>query len=66
MNKVNSKILIQKQFKLSKTPFLKKGVLHMNEYLDVVKTVLEKGQLKHNRTGIDTLSYFGAYYKSYL
>jgi len=35
----------------------------MNEYLDVVKTVLEKGQLKHNRTGIDTLSYFGAYYK---
>ena len=35
----------------------------MKEYLDLVKTVLEKGQVKENRTGIDTLSYFGAYYK---
>ena len=35
----------------------------MQEYLDIVKTVLEKGQIKKNRTCIDTLSYFGAYYK---
>ncbi|MBI5392725.1 thymidylate synthase [Candidatus Woesearchaeota archaeon] len=35
----------------------------MQEYLDIIKTVLEKGQIKENRTGIDTLSYFGAYYK---
>ncbi len=35
----------------------------MNEYLDLVRTVLEKGVRKPNRTGIDTLSYFGAFYK---
>lgn len=36
----------------------------MKEYLDIVKLVLEKGTLKHNkRTGVDTLSYFGAFYK---
>lgn len=35
----------------------------MKEYLDTVQLVLDCGQLKHNRTGIDTLSYFGAHYK---
>lgn len=35
----------------------------MKEYLDIVKTVLEQGQRKSNRTGTDTLSYFGAHYK---
>lgn len=31
----------------------------MKQYLDLMKTVLEKGQWKNNRTGIKTLSYFG-------
>lgn len=35
----------------------------MQVYLDIVKTVLEKGQLKENRTGVSTLSYFGVHYK---
>ncbi len=35
----------------------------MKEYLDTVKLVLDEGELKHNRTGVDTLSYFGAHYK---
>lgn len=35
----------------------------MKEYLNTVQLVLDQGQLKHNRTGIDTLSYFGAHYK---
>lgn len=35
----------------------------MKEYLDIVQTVLDKGQRKQNRTGTDTLSYFGAHYK---
>jgi thymidylate synthase len=35
----------------------------MKEYLDLVKLVLTKGQRKANRTGIDTLSYFGVHYK---
>jgi len=30
----------------------------MKQYLDLVKTVLEEGSLKLNRTGIDTISYF--------
>jgi len=30
----------------------------MRQYLDLVKTILEHGTLKPNRTGIDTLSYF--------
>ena len=35
----------------------------MKEYLDLVQLVLEKGQRKRSRTGVDTLSYFGAFYK---
>ncbi|HAL57361.1 MAG TPA: thymidylate synthase [Bacteroidetes bacterium] len=35
----------------------------MREYLDLVERVLTKGQLKKNRTGIDTLSSFSEYYK---
>lgn len=35
----------------------------MKEYLDAVRTVLDKGELKKNRTGVDTLSYFGVHYK---
>lgn len=35
----------------------------MKEYLDAVRLVLERGELKHNRTGVDTLSYFGVHYK---
>lgn len=31
----------------------------MRQYLDLVKTILDHGILKPNRTGIDTLSYFG-------
>ncbi len=31
----------------------------MKEYLKLIKTVLKKGTLKTNRTGIDTISYFG-------
>lgn len=34
----------------------------MREYLDLVQLVLEKGTHKPNRTGIDTISYFGAHY----
>lgn len=35
----------------------------MKEYLDLVRLVLEKGVRKTSRTGVDTLSYFGAFYK---
>jgi thymidylate synthase len=35
----------------------------MKEYLDLVKTVVEQGTFKTSRTGIDTISYFGAHYK---
>lgn len=35
----------------------------MKEYLDLVKTVLENGERKSSRTGIDTISYFGAFYR---
>ena len=35
----------------------------MKEYLDLGKLVLENGTLKKSRTGIDTISYFGAHYK---
>ena len=35
----------------------------MKEYLDLVRLVLEKGLRKPSRTGVDTLSYFGAFYK---
>ncbi|HTP79910.1 MAG TPA: thymidylate synthase [Bacteroidota bacterium] len=34
----------------------------MREYLDLVERVLQKGSLKHNRTGVDTLSVFGEHY----
>ncbi|MBZ0184160.1 MAG: thymidylate synthase [Melioribacteraceae bacterium] len=35
----------------------------MKEYHDLVKLVLENGVRKKSRTGVDTLSYFGAFYK---
>lgn len=35
----------------------------MREYLDLVKTVMDNGIRKKSRTGVDTLSYFGAFYR---
>jgi thymidylate synthase len=35
----------------------------MKEYLDLVKMVIENGTPKPSRTGIDTISYFGAFYR---
>jgi len=35
----------------------------MKEYKDLVQLVIDNGVRKHSRTGVDTLSYFGAFYK---
>ena len=35
----------------------------MKQYHDLVKLVMEKGIHKKTRTGVDTISYFGAFYK---
>lgn len=35
----------------------------MKEYLDLVKTVMTEGVRKSSRTGVDTISYFGAFYR---
>lgn len=35
----------------------------MKEYLDLAQLVLDHGKLKKSRTGIDTISYFGAHYQ---
>jgi thymidylate synthase len=35
----------------------------MRQYLDLVKLVIEEGTRKSTRTGVDTISYFGAFYK---
>ena len=35
----------------------------MKEYLDLVRLVISQGTRKPSRTGIDTISYFGAFYK---
>ena len=35
----------------------------MEQYLKLVDTVLSKGIVKHNRTGINTVMYFGYHYK---
>ncbi len=35
----------------------------MKQYLDLVRLVMEEGTRKPSRTGIDTISYFGAFYR---
>jgi len=35
----------------------------MQAYLDLVKTVLDHGSRRQNRTGVDTIAYFGYHYK---
>lgn len=35
----------------------------MKEYLDLVRLVMKEGVRKKNRTGIDTISYFSAFYR---
>lgn len=35
----------------------------MKEYLDLVRLVLNEGIMKKTRTGVDTISYFAAFYK---
>ncbi|MDO8538724.1 MAG: thymidylate synthase [archaeon] len=35
----------------------------MRQYLDLIKTILSEGSYKPNRTGIDTVSFFGSFYK---
>jgi thymidylate synthase len=35
----------------------------MKEYLDLVRLVLDHGTRKPSRTGVDTISYFGAFYR---
>ena len=35
----------------------------MNAYLELVDTVLNNGIRKKNRTGVDTIMYFGYHYK---
>jgi thymidylate synthase len=35
----------------------------MKQYLELVQTVMDKGVRKKTRTGVDTISYFGAFYK---
>ncbi|HKI79627.1 MAG TPA: thymidylate synthase [Ignavibacteriaceae bacterium] len=35
----------------------------MKQYQDLVRLVLENGVRKPNRTGVDTISYFGAFYR---
>jgi thymidylate synthase len=35
----------------------------MREYLELVRTVMEHGVRKPSRTGVDTIAYFGAFYR---
>ncbi len=35
----------------------------MKAYLDIVQKILETGEMKHNRTGVDALSIAGAYFE---
>ena len=35
----------------------------MNQYIELIKKVIDNGVRKQTRTGVDTISYFGAFYK---
>ncbi len=35
----------------------------MKAYLDIIKTIIEKGELKHNRTGVDTIAVAGCMFE---
>ncbi|MCL6495306.1 MAG: thymidylate synthase, partial [Ignavibacterium sp.] len=35
----------------------------MKQYHDLVKLVMNEGVRKSSRTGVDTISYFGAFYR---
>jgi len=35
----------------------------MKQYLELIKTVIDNGVRKQTRTGVDTISYFGGFYK---
>lgn len=38
----------------------------MKAYLDIIRNIMEKGELKHNRTGIDTIAVAGCMFEHYM